>query len=104
MTTTVKVHVNGNYITTVRTTDRRTGSVTEREIDATGKNGGVEEVISIPHPVDADIHISERYAGEKQTEGLSETSFAGEVKSSDQQTEHREAPDVGANKKPNMFD
>lgn len=98
MTTTVKVHVNGDYITTVRKTNRKTGEVTEDTIDATGANGGVERSYSLGHPAEADFTISERYNGQTQTEGLSQ---AADHLGDDQSTQQT---DAGANRKPNMFD
>lgn len=53
MTTTVKVHVNGNY--------EATAIVNGGEPVIVGP--GEEKILSIPHPVDATITLTERWLG-----------------------------------------
>lgn len=55
MTTTVKVHVNGNYRATVKQGDREPVFV----------NGGEEKSFNLPHPATDTFEISEEYLGDK---------------------------------------
>lgn len=56
MTTTVKIHVNGNYRTTVRQGDQ-----IPVVIDAVGVHGGVERSFSLSHPASESFSISEEH-------------------------------------------
>jgi hypothetical protein len=80
MTTTVKVHVNGDYIATVRTTNMTTGKVNEEEINAVGISGGVERAIANQHPTDLQITIKERYA---PTQKQADTAAPAETNTTD---------------------
>lgn len=56
MTTTVKVHVNGNYRATVKQNDREPVLV----------GPGEEKHFNLPHPATATFEVSEEYLGNKQ--------------------------------------
>jgi len=56
MTTTVKVHVNGNYRATVVQDDREPVTVEH----------GQEKSFHLPHPAKGTFVVTEEYLGEKQ--------------------------------------
>lgn len=57
MTTTVKIHVGGQYEAVVRQT-HKDGTISEVKIGP-----DEEKMLSIPHPVKEKIEIIERYVG-----------------------------------------
>ena len=61
MTTTIKVHVNGDYKTTVYQQNKGSDTRTATVIDAVGVNGGKEQSFYLPHPAAATFEISEEY-------------------------------------------
>lgn len=58
MTTTVKVHVNGNYRATVVQDDRAPVTV----------DHGEEKAFSLPHPAKGTFVVTEEYLGNKPAE------------------------------------
>lgn len=58
MTTTIKVHVNGSYKTTIKQTNVD-GSTVEHTISGAKKGDGDEVSLSLPHPASATFAISE---------------------------------------------
>ena len=68
MTTTVKVHVNGNYRATVKQDDREPVYVYPQE----------EKSFSLPHPASGTFVVTEEYLGTSRAEQMHES---GGVKS-----------------------
>jgi hypothetical protein len=57
MTTTVKVHVNGNYRATVKQDDREPVTI----------DHGEEKSFYLPHPANSTFVVTEEYLGDKPT-------------------------------------
>lgn len=65
MTTTVKVHVNGRYRTTVKQT-YPDGRIVSDTIEGTNE-GGTEKSYYLGHPARCTIELSEEYMGDAPT-------------------------------------